>query len=255
MYFIYTYFKLLLAPEVWIFIVLIVGCHPAWKRYWHRSARLTLLLLLALYFTFTTRPFTQALIEPLETYYRPPTSIPMGQDAIVIFASAPRLQPYTERPTIVGTRNADLLLCGLVYVHAGSASNVVLIGEASGEGGPISADAKALQEWAVLLGYPRETIVIGAQTDATHDRAHAAKQLLGNDKKILLLDSAMHLPRSTAAFTKAGFSVTPIPCDYEMSTAPWDLSDFIPQGRNLKSTNAAIHEYGGLLTYWLRGFI
>jgi len=252
---IYTLIKFLISPEIWIFIVLSGGCLIAWTKQCPRSARFTIFLLFVFYYGFTTRPLTQALVEPLETYYRPPASMPVRQDAIVIFVASPKLQPYTERPTIVGTRDTDLLLCGLVYIHAGSAPKVVLTGGASGEVKHATAGTVVLREWAVLLGYPREALIIEAQTEATHDRAQAIRQLLGVDSRILLLDSAMHLPRSAAAFTKVGFTVTPIPCDYEMSTESWDLSDFVPQGRNLKASSAAVHEYVGLLTYWLRRLI
>ena len=255
MHTIYTFLKLLLGPEVWIFIVLSAGCLIAWTRQWPRSARFTLCLLLVLYYGFTTRPLTQALIGPLESYYRPPASMPVRHDAIVIFVGSPKLQPYTGRPTIVGTRNTDLFLCGLVYVHAGSAPKVVLAMEAPDEFTNTAVETEVLREWAVLLGYPKEAIVAVAQSVATHERAHAIKQLLGTDDKILLLDSAMHLPRSAAAFKKAGFTVTPVPCDYEMSTVSWDISDFVPRGTNLKSSSAAVHEYLGLLTYRLRGLI
>ena len=253
---IYTLIKFLLWPEVWIFIGLTVGCLMGWARQWPRAARFTLYLLLVLYYGFTTRPLPQALVEPLETYYRPPASMPVRHDAMVIFVGSPKLQPYTERPTIVGTSNTDLLLCGLVYVHAGIAPKVVLMGEAPGGVKHTTAGMVVLQEWAVLMGYPKEPIVIAeAQNVATHERARAIKQLLGSDRRILLLDSAMHLPRSAAAFTKVGFTVTPIPCYYDLSTESWDLSDFVTRGENLKASSAAVHEYLGLLTYWLRGLI
>ena len=252
---IYTFLKFLLGPEVWIFIVLSVGCLIAWTRQCPRSVRFTLFLLFVLYYGFTTRPLTQALVEPLESYYRPLASMPVRQDAIVIFVGSPKLQPYTERSTIVGTHNADLFLCGLVYVRAGSAPKVVLAVEEPDESNHTAAGTVVLQEWAVLLGYPEGAIIAEPHGVATHERARAIKGLLGSDSRILLLDSAMHLPRSAAAFTKVGFTVTPIPCDYEMSTKSWDLSDFVPQSGNLKSSNAAVHEYLGLLIYWLRGLI
>jgi len=194
-------------------------------------------------------------VQPLETYYRPPGAIPVHHDAIVIFVGPPKLQPYTERPTIVGTGNTDLLLCGLIYVHAGSAPKVVLTGEAPDVFHQTGAGITVLREWAVLLGYPAEAIITDDQGVATYERARAIKRRLGSDSKILLLDSAIHLPRSAAAFKKVGFIVTPIPCNYEMSTDSWDVSDFVPQSANLMSSSGAVHEYLGLLTYWLRGVI
>src|SRR5574341_45961 len=252
---IYTISKFLLCPEVWILIVVSAGCLAAWARPWSRSARVTLCLVLVLYYGFTTRPVTQALVGPLESSYRPPASMPVGHDAIVIFVSSPIVQHYTERPMIIGTLNTDLLLCGLVYVHTGSAPKVVLAGEAPGEFNHPAAGTVVLQEWTVLLGYPKEVIFSEAQSGATHERARAVQQLLGSDSKILLLDSAMHLPRSTAAFRKVGFTVTPIPCGYTMSTGSWEFSDFVPQGKNLITNSDAVYEYLGLLTYRLRGLI
>jgi len=209
-----------------------------------------------LFYGLTTRPLTQALVEPLESYYHPPATTPTQTDAIVLFVNdPPKLPPFTERPTIIGTRNVDLLICGLTYVQARSAPKVVL-----GEGVPglfsRHATGTVLQEWAVQLGYPPEAIITADQGIATHERARAIIQLLGSDKKILLIDSAMHLRRSAAAFRKAGFTVTPIPCDaHYMSTAPWSLSAFIPHAGNLAACNEAVYEYVGLLTYWLRGLI
>jgi uncharacterized SAM-binding protein YcdF (DUF218 family) len=251
----YTFLKFLLGPEVRVFIALSAGCLAAWARQWPRSAQFTLSLLVVLYYGFTTRPLAQALVEPLESHYRPPASMPGYHDAIVIFVWSPKLRPYTERATIVGTRNTDLFLCGLTYVHARSAPKVVLAMEAPDEFANTAAEMEVLQEWAVLLGYPKGAIIAVAQSVATHERASAIKQLLGSDSRILLLDSAMHLPRSAAAFKKVGFTVTPVPCDYEMSVEPWNISDFVPRGTNLKSSSAAVHEYLGLLTYRLRGLI
>ena len=249
--------KVLLYPEVWIFIGLGFGWLFSWSTRCPRSMRVMLGLLLVLYYGFTTRPLAQVLVQPLETYYRPPSTVPAHSDAIILFVNdAPTLSPFSDRPTIVGTRNTDLLICGLIYVQVRSAPTVVL---AEGVPGIFSRDATwtpVLQEWAVRLGYPPEAIFIADQGIATHERARAINQLLGSAKRILLLDSAMHLPRSTAAFRKAGFTVTPIPCDaYNMSTAPWSLSAFIPHARNLEACNEAVYEYVGLLTYWLRGLI
>jgi len=250
-----AFIKLLIRPEVWIFIGLSAGCLIAWTRQYPRSARFILSIILALQYGLTTRPLTQALVQPLETYYRPPTTMPVHQDAMVIFVHFPILQPYAERPTIVGTPNTDLLLCGLVYVRAGSAPKVVLAGGPAGALDPTGVGAAVVQEWAVLLGYPSDAIITDNQSIATHERARAMKRWIGSDGKILLLDSAMHLPRSVAAFKKAGFTVTPIPCDYTMSTNSWEILDFVPQAENLKASSAAVHEYVGLLTYWVRRLI
>jgi len=253
---IYTLMKYFLYPEVWILIVLLLACLTSWTTHCSRSIRFLLVLVTVLYYGFTTRPLTQALVDPLETYEQP-SLMPLQSDAIVLFANdAPQLEAFSDRPTIVGTGNAHLLICGLTYVQARIAPLVVLAESVPASYPRDAMPTTVLQEWAIRLGYPQEAIVTATRAGPTHERALAVKQLLGSKNRILLLDEALHLPRSTAAFVKAGFTVTPVPCDAShMSTLPWSVSGFIPSGRSLSANHEAIHEYIGLLTYWLRGLI
>lgn len=252
----YSLMKYLLYPEVWILIVLLLACLTSWTTHCSRSVRFLLVVLTVLYYGFTTRPLTQALVDPLETYERPPLMLPQS-DAIVLFVNdAPQLEAFSRRPTVVGTDNAHLLICGLTYVQAHTAPLVVLA-ESVPASSPLDAmPTTVLQEWAVRLGYPQDAIVTAARAGPTHERALAVKQLLGSKNRILLLDEALHLRRSTAAFRKAGFVVAPVPCDAtHLSTLPWSFSGFLPNGRSLSANHEAIHEYIGLFTYWLRGLI
>jgi hypothetical protein len=182
----YMSLKLLTNPEVWIFILLTVGCFTAWRdRHCHKSIKCILLLLLTLYYGFTTRPLAEALIKPLETYYQAPGPPLIVQDAMVLFVTSSAKPPRAERPTIVGTRNQDIFLCGLTYLNGDSASKVILLGETFHEEDEASADSTTLKEWATLLGYPKDTLIVRAQTDATHFRTKAVKRLLGERKKVL----------------------------------------------------------------------
>jgi uncharacterized SAM-binding protein YcdF (DUF218 family) len=253
----YSNLKVLTHPEVWIFIALGVTCFTACAKRWEKPARFALIFVVVLYYVVTTRPLAQILAEPLETYYKPPlASAQARQDTIVILVASPKIEPYGERPTILGTGNTDLLLCGLAYLHGDHPLEVVMAGGALDEGALTSStDIEVLKEWARILGYPGSTIVVQAQTDATSDRVHAIKERVGKERSILLLDEAMHLRRSTGAFRKAGFTVTPVPCYYVTSRERWSLSDFFPDVHYLGVANAAIHEYVGLLVYWLRDFI
>lgn len=253
----YAIVKILLYPEVWILITLMVGLFLSWITRCPRSTRFTLCLLVILYYGFTTRPLAQVLVQPLETHHRVPATMPVDQDAIVLFVNDQLTQPASaERPTIVGTRNVDLFVCGLKYVQGGNAPRVVLADAAPDVFPPHATKTAALQEWAVFLGYPESRLLTVTEGVATHERARAIKRLLGSAGKILLIDEAIHLTRSAAAFQKVGFAVTPVPCDYQkIPTGSWSFSDFVPKGGNLIAVNEAIHEYAGLLTYWLRGLI
>jgi uncharacterized SAM-binding protein YcdF (DUF218 family) len=210
----YSISKTVLYPELWIFLALTIGSFLSWITRTPFSARFTLCLLTVLYYGFTTRPLADALVQPLETYHRPPTTTPVDQDAIVLFVNDQlALSPFTERATVVGTRNADLLICGLPYARFGNAPTLVLAEGALGAFPRRRTTATAdLKQWAIFLGYPEKAIITSTEGIATHERARAIKRLLGSDKNILLVDEAIHLRRSAAAFQKVGFTVTPVPC-------------------------------------------
>ena len=254
---IYSLSKLLLYPSVWIFIGFLVACLLSWTTRCSPAVRLILSLSVMLFYGFSTRPLEQALVRPLETHHRPSITLPVEHDAIVLFVNDyPRLPPFTGRPTIIGTRTADLLMCGINYVRSGGVRKIVLA-----EGAPRLLSSQdtgggVLQEWAIALGYPKDALIVNDKGIATHERVQAIRLLLGSANRILLIDSAMHLTRSAGTFTKAGFTVTAIPCDYSLASArPWDLYDFIPSGSTLETSSEAVYEYFGLLAYWLRGFV
>jgi uncharacterized SAM-binding protein YcdF (DUF218 family) len=255
MYTIYTILKFFIRPELWIFTGLCAGCLIAWSRQCPRSIRFILCLVLIFYYGFTTRPLSDALVWPLETYHHSLVTMPTHHDAIVILTEGMPARPDTARPTVIGTDNVERLVCGLGYVRADPTSKVVLTIVETGVSHDTVLQATVLQQWAVILGYPAGAIITSDQGVATHERARAIKRLLGSTNQILLVDSAMHLRRSVAAFKKAGFNVTPIPCNFQTSTDPWDLPDFVPSAENFRASSEAVYEYTGLLMYWLRGLI
>jgi uncharacterized SAM-binding protein YcdF (DUF218 family) len=69
----------------------------------------------------------------------------------------------------------------------------------------------------------------------------------------LLVTSAFHMPRAIGAFRKAGFDVEAYPVDWR--TRGW-VDARVPFDRlssGLARTDVALHEWGGLVIYWLTG--
>jgi uncharacterized SAM-binding protein YcdF (DUF218 family) len=116
-----------------------------------------------------------------------------------------------------------------------------------------SSDAVAMRDLAVQLGTPISAIQIESHSLNTASEAIEIKKMLPNGARILLVTSALHLPRSVALFRHQGFQVTPMPCDYVTEPIAWGLEDFIPSALRLDWTRAAIHEYAGLAVLWMTG--
>lgn len=82
----------------------------------------------------------------------------------------------------------------------------------------------------------------------------ARKYIKDTEKeKWLLVTSAFHMPRAVGAYRKAGINIQPYPVDYRSDLNA--LSIHSPNtGRNLYELDFAVHEWVGLLVYYIRGY-
>ena len=71
----------------------------------------------------------------------------------------------------------------------------------------------------------------------------------------LLVTSAHHMPRAIACFRNAGFPVEAYPVDWRTSGAGDLTGPFRALAPGLARTDAAAHEWLGLLGYWATGRI
>ncbi len=74
-----------------------------------------------------------------------------------------------------------------------------------------------------------------------------------NRTTILLVTSALHMPRSKWSFERAGFKVIPAPTNFTPQK-PLIFNSFIPNAHSLKLSSQVIHEWLGILTYQLLDF-
>lgn len=90
------------------------------------------------------------------------------------------------------------------------------------------------------------------------DNATGAAELMREYgfEKVLLVTSALHMPRALAVFQSQGIDVTLAPTD--MLAVERDQitpMDFLPDSEALQMTTVALREHPGLLYYRLRGWI
>ena len=103
------------------------------------------------------------------------------------------------------------------------------------------------------LGLPGSNVVYESKSRTTFENATLSASLPGihPEQPWLLLTSAYHMPRAFAAFTKAGWNVTPYPVDFQSGQAtPWSQYSMAAGARKWK---LALHEIAGLWAYKLAG--
>ncbi len=128
----------------------------------------------------------------------------------------------------------------------------------SGSGSLISPsvrEAPIAGEMLRDMGVDTARVILESDSRNTAENAVFTRRLVTPKpgERWLLVTSASHMPRSIGAFRAAGFDVEAYPVDWRTSgwadaTVPFDsLSD------GLWRTDTAMHEWIGLVVYWLTG--
>ena len=118
-----------------------------------------------------------------------------------------------------------------------------------------------------MLDVPATAVTLETNSRNTYENAlysHPLLEELGS-QEILLVTSAVHMPRAVAIFEKQGIHVLPIPTDFAVTQPDWEyatstnllvqMGNFLPTVENLELTTRALKEYIGLLIYRLRGWV
>jgi uncharacterized SAM-binding protein YcdF (DUF218 family) len=237
-------------------IVALRGKHKA------RSWFITLIsVALGILLISSSRPVSDALVRSLEWQ-----NIPMGElptaDAIVVLGGGIRPQ-ISPRPWVEVAEAGDRIIYGARLWQAGKAPLLIVSGgraEWLGEGGnPESEDMAAI---ATVLGVPSTAIIQDATSLNTRENAVNVQAILAqkNLRKILLVTSALHMPRSLAIFRKLGIDAIAAPTDFLTVNSDntkgfvGTLLDLLPEAEALKNTTNALKELVGIIIYRLAGW-
>jgi len=127
--------------------------------------------------------------------------------------------------------------------------------------------AGEMTDLLLLTGVPEDAIWQQDNSQNTYEDAlYSAELLVENEiSEVILVTSAMHMPRSIAVFEQQGISVIPAPVDFTITEQNWDnafkpgLDEFLiyllPNASSLGLTTNVLKEYLGLLIYGLRGWL
>lgn len=125
-------------------------------------------------------------------------------------------------------------------------------------GGNGKTDEKTFREAAWVkgeltsVGIPDSVIFIEDQSNNTADNALYAKPILDSlqlQPPYLLITSALHIPRASLLFKKAGVNVVPFPCNYTDGRGSTDFWDFIPRPSVLLAWEPFLKETAGYVWY------
>jgi len=207
-----------------------------------------------------------SLARSLEWRYMPTASLP-NADAIVVLGGAtePALYP---RPEVELNSAADRLFHGASLYKQGVAPYLLL------SGGDIdflaltdSSPAEDMSQVMEMLGVPQSALWLQGRSQNTYEDALYSCQMLKDKgaKTIILVTSAIHMPRSVAVFEKQGCNVIPSAADFTITESAWnnlwhsDIQELainlVPSYSNLSLTTKSLKEYIGWFMYQLKGWL
>jgi uncharacterized SAM-binding protein YcdF (DUF218 family) len=207
---------------------------------------------------------TNWLAQSLEWQNIPKTELPIA-DAIVVLGGGTRSQAY-PRPDVDFADAGDRVWYGANLYRSGKAPKIIVSGGRIAWKGGGTPESEDLTKILVRLGVPQQDIIPEGNSFNTRDNAVNVQKILQarNFKRILLVTSAMHMPRSMAIFKHLGIDAIAAPTDYRISQLELDepnsqtaaaILSFFPSEDCFSLTTQAIREYIGIFVYKLRGWL
>lgn len=216
-----------------------------------------LMAILLLWFC-STRYVALPLVKSLEWRYLPMLEIPAA-DVIVVLGGGTE-SPQYPRPMVEVNAAGDRVIYAAELYKQGKASFILVSG-----GNIPSLDARTTTPAAdmasllSLLGVPQEVIWQQPNSANTAEDAQFSSQLLRDNgiTRVILVTSAIHMPRSVELFLAQGIQVIPAPVDYTVTQEVWNnlwggnwqemVLAGMPNASSLAQTTNAMKEYIGML--------
>jgi uncharacterized SAM-binding protein YcdF (DUF218 family) len=248
-------FKILaLALEPGSVLVLcgVLGLFGAPNR--HRFARVLMGLCVCGFAGLLVLPVGQWLLLPLEQRFPRPVTAPSEVAGIILLGGAEEVELTEQTGTPSFNGSMETLTSFMALSRQFPNALLAFTGGTGAIAGNRLSEADVVRDQLNALGFNHPVIYEGESRD-TYENAVLLNQIVQPQagSTWLLVTAASHMPRSVGCFRTAGWNVIAWPAAFKA------LRGFAaPFGRlglstHLGNLDTALHEWQGLLAYWLLG--
>jgi len=141
--------------------------------------------------------------------------------------------------------------------RAGKAPKILLSGGLASSRTDGPTEAELMRLFLLDLGVPDEAMILETRSRTTRENALYCAAMVRDAgwSSVILVTSALHMPRSWRSFKQAGVGAIPVGTDYQTWPTSFSLSDWLPSAGALEKSTYALHEVIGTWTYAWRGWL
>ncbi|WP_340118099.1 YdcF family protein [Pelagibius sp. 7325] len=224
---------------------------------WRRLAGLALALLLLYGGAILLTPLPELAVRTLENRFPQPAVDGAAIGGIIVLGGATDDGVVAEARGQAVLNGAAERLTTAIALHRVQADKTLIVSGFSGRLRPQGwNEAEITTRFFEQQGVDMARVRFEDQSRNTAENARLTAAMIGAmggaaERPWLLITSAWHLPRAIAAFRAADLAVLPYPVDFR--TAPAQLVWPRDIGSSLGLAGIAMHEWLGMLVYWLSG--
>lgn len=243
-------------------VLLVVALVMWWRR--SRWVPLPVALALIVLLLGSNSWVANSLVRSLEWQHIPVGKLPTA-DAIVLLGGATK-SAFPPRPAVDLSEEGDRVLYAAQLYRERKAPVVIASGGRIDWRGGGLAESSDMADILITLGVPNSAILQDSKSLNTYQNAVNVRQIMQERdiRRVLLVTSAMHMPRALRIFQRQGIEAIPAPTNFlitqqelnEPNSSPQaTLLNLVPDADRLQNTTRALKEYIGTVIYRLRGWL
>jgi uncharacterized SAM-binding protein YcdF (DUF218 family) len=251
--------KLLVLPfyPVGLAMILLVAGIAALFRQMQKTGRILVMCAAIVLYLFSAGPLPDVLLRSFELQYTPSLTYPPASAIVLLTGGEVQKMPPRLYDEINDAGDRDLYAARLLKQQA---AKLLII-----TGGSIPflrktdrTESEAAYRIIADFGMADTTrILLETKAKNTYENGAFTKNILDSLKlprTVILVTSALHMPRSVAIFKKLGYSVIPAPTDYTVDVpGRWTPLSLLPSADALYHSTSVMHELYGIIAYRLLG--
>jgi uncharacterized SAM-binding protein YcdF (DUF218 family) len=181
-------------------------------------------------------------------------ALPAADVAVVLGGGIDSGPPSWPYPNLGGA--ADRVWHAARLYRAGKVDSLILSGGRLGWQGKVRPESEAMRQFLNDLGVPDAVLQFEHRSRSTRENALYSAELIRAQgaARVMLVTSALHMPRALASFWAVGVEAIPAPCDFEVRSEPAHPLRWLPDAGALAASTRALKEYLGWWVYRWRGW-